>query len=113
MPAQQPPPQLAGLVSSLLPYVPRMLSLASEAPAFLFGYAIAFIYFVVWVGPAKFKTHFAPISGFHMVSIILCGLFWRSVAVGYKKVLAVRRRKDGANSIVADLLLLSHEPKLD
>lgn len=107
------PPVLAAALPKLLPYVPKLLSLLSEAPAFTFGYAVTFIYLVVWVGPTAFKTAYAPVSGFHILAFVLCGLFWRNVALGYSKYVAMRKRKEGAYSIVADLLLLSHEPKLD
>ena len=106
-------PQMGQMVAQIMPHLPKLLALATEAPAFITGYLLAFIYLVIWIGPTAFKRSFAPISGFHLVGLVLCGLFWRSVAVGYRKLLVMRKRRQGANSIVSDLLLLSHEPKLD
>lgn len=105
--------KMGDMMSQLLPYIPKLLSILSSAPAIAFGFFVTCVWYLFILGPTYFRESVAPIAGFHVVALVLFKRVYRHSQEGRSAARALQQRKESVKSFAKDIKLMSHGPKLD
>lgn len=91
------------MMAQLLPYLPKILSLAKQAPGFIVGYVFTTLFFLVVYGPQRFKLEIAPVAGFHVVCLIILAHLVPIVQAALASIKAAKGRAKEVDRLSADI----------
>ncbi|KAH9600746.1 hypothetical protein LSM04_004057 [Trypanosoma melophagium] len=92
------------LLQQLMPYLPILMKVLTNIPAFFVGFILASLFFIV-VGRDSLKYEYAPVAGFHFVAFFLLRSLFSPWREGIQRAAEVRRRVATQRSFVRDVQL--------
>eukprot|EP00744_Colponema_vietnamica_P025855 GILI01038167.1.p1 GENE.GILI01038167.1~~GILI01038167.1.p1 ORF type:complete len:129 (+),score=21.24 GILI01038167.1:52-438(+) len=91
------------MMAQLLPYLPKILGIAKQAPGFIFGYVFTILFFLIVYGPQRFKLEIAPVAGFHVVALVILAHVVPIVMASLATIRAAQGRAKEVDRLSSDI----------